>query len=74
MSTHDELVAFAEKAAHDLNNPLTAISMSIEMALDDVPVDSEPAVLMQRALRSLGKLAATINDLPDRAAAWEFDD
>ncbi len=71
MSSHDDLVSFAERAAHDLNNPVTAISMALEMALDEVPADAgELSDLLARVQRSLARLTAMIDTLPSRAEDW----
>ena len=70
MSTRDDLVAYAERAAHDLKNPVTGMSMSLEMALEEVEPGSEAADLIERAQRSLAKLEGIIQGLPELARDW----
>lgn len=75
MSTRDELVAFAEHAAHDLNNTLAALSMAVELAIDEVSDGSDDLTsLLERLQRSTVKLAAKVDALPASAQAWPLDD
>ena len=75
MSAREELVAFAEQAAHDLNNTVAALSMAIELAIDVLPDDSDDLTsLLERVQRSTVKLGAAVDALPASAAAWPMDD
>ena len=75
MSARDDLVSFAEQAAHDLNNTVAGLSMAVELALDIVPEGIDDlADLLERVQRSAAKLAATIEALPASAAAWPLED
>ena len=75
MSARDDLVSFSVKAAHDLNNTVAALTMALEMALDEVPEGEEDlASLLERVQRSAAKLAASIDDLPASAEAWPLSD
>lgn len=75
MSTRDELVSFAEQAAHDLNNTVAALSMAVELALDVVPEDNDDlSSLLERVQRSTIKLGAAVDGLPATAEAWPLDD
>ncbi|WP_310529831.1 histidine kinase dimerization/phospho-acceptor domain-containing protein [Nocardioides sp.] len=76
MSLRDELVLFAEHAAHDLNNSLAALSMAVELALDVLPdsSDADLSDLLERVQRSTIKLAETVDALPASAEAWPLPD
>ena len=75
MSTRDELVTFAEKSAHELNNTVAAISMALELALDMLPEgDEDLTSLLERVQRSAAKLATEIEALPASAQSWPLDD
>lgn len=75
MSARDELVSFAEHAAHDLNNTLAALSMAVELATDELPDGSDDlSSLLERVQRSTVKLAAKIDALPASAEAWPLSD
>lgn len=71
MSSNSDLITFAEQAAHDLNNPLAAISMAVEMAMDEAPAGSQEVItLLERVQGSVARLASMIDDLPNAAATW----
>ena len=75
MSTRDQLVSFAEQAAHDLNNTVAALSMAVELAFDELPEGNEElSSLLDRLQRSTVKLAAKVDALPASAEAWPLDD
>lgn len=75
MSARDELVSFAEKVAHDLNNTVAGLSMAVELALDVVPDGIDDlSELLERVQRSAAKLAATIEALPATAETWPLED
>lgn len=76
MSAREELVSFAEQAAHNLNNTLAALSMAVEMAIDVVPEggDDDLASLLERVQRNAVKLAATVDGLPATAETWPLED
>lgn len=70
MTTRD-LISFSERAAHDLGNPLTAISMALEMATDLAAAESvELHALLARMRRSTDRLTALVEQLPESARAW----
>lgn len=75
MSVRDELISFAEQAAHDLNNTVAAISMALELALDELPeADDELASLLDHARGCADRLAKSVAALPTAAADWSLDD
>ncbi|EON23235.1 MULTISPECIES: hypothetical protein [Nocardioides] len=75
MSTREELVAFAEQAAHDLKNTVAAITMAVELAIDVLPEgsDDDLAGLLERVQRNATKLASSLQELPAKAADWPLD-
>lgn len=74
MSTSDELVSFAEQAAHDLNNTVAALSMAVELALEVLEEGNEDlSSLLDRVQRCTVKLGATIDGLPASAEAWPLE-
>ena len=62
---NDRLGSFAGQVSHDLKNPLSAISMSLEMALDEVEEEGDTMVapLLDRAARGAERMNAMIADL-----------
>ena len=69
---HEVLAAFAAKVAHDLNNPVSAMAMALEMAQDEVPSGNEELTdLIDRVARSVERLASRIEGLPELARTWE---
>ncbi|PUA80648.1 hypothetical protein [Nocardioides currus] len=75
MSTRDELVSFARRSAHDLNNTVAALSMAVEIALDMAPEgDEDMTGLLERIHRNAVKLGETVDGLPDRAREWPLED
>lgn len=64
-ATSDErLGVFAGQISHDLKNPLSAITMSLEMARDEVADGDEIiASLLERASRGADRMNAMIGDL-----------
>jgi signal transduction histidine kinase len=75
MSARDDLVAFARHAAHDLNNTVAALSMAVELAIDELPDDSDDlSSLLERVQRCAGKIAATVDALPGSAETWPLED
>lgn len=67
-----ELATWAAKVAHDLKNPLTGITMSLEMAREDV-AELDPEVgtgilaLLDRAMRSADRLETMLEELTAEA-------
>lgn len=75
MSSRDELVEFARKSAHDLNNTLAALSMSVELAVDVLPDGNDDlSSLLERVQRCATKLAADVRALPAAAETWPLLD
>ena len=76
MSSREELVSFAEHAAHTLNNTVAALSMAVELAIDILPEggDDDLASLLERVQRNAAKLAAAVDGLPAAAEAWPLAD
>lgn len=66
-TSNERLGAFAGQISHDLKNPLSAISMSLEMARDEVGdgADPDPTVvsLLDRASRGAERMNNMIGDL-----------
>jgi signal transduction histidine kinase len=61
---NERLGAFAGQVSHDLKNPLSAITMSLEMALDEmVPGEGMVVSLLDRAARGAERMDAMIADL-----------
>jgi len=72
-SRPDELADFAGRVSHDLKNPLSAITMSLEMAREeasDLGLDDHAlGSLLERAARGAARLQGMIDDLHDYALA-----
>ncbi len=65
-ASNERLAAFAGQVSHDLKNPLTAVTMSLEMALDEAEelADAEMlGSLLERANRGADRMQRMINDL-----------
>ena len=68
LASNERLGAFAGQVSHDLKNPLAAITMSLELALDEVddlgPDETETVVsLLERASRGADRMQSMIGDL-----------
>ncbi|MGZ4453236.1 MAG: ATP-binding protein [Nocardioides sp.] len=63
--SNEELAAFAGQAAHDLRNPLTSVSMSLQMLAEEPAVRSEDDVrwMVDRALSGATRMDELIEDL-----------
>jgi signal transduction histidine kinase len=71
VTSHDELVAFARKARHDLQNPVAAVTLALELAQDEIASGGDEVEdLVSRALRSAERLSEALDALPARAADW----
>lgn len=68
---NERLAAFAGQVSHDLKNPLTAISMSLEMIEDEMADDGDLALLVGRARRGADRMRAMIEGLLEYAGAGE---
>ena len=65
-ASNERLAAFAGQMSHDLKNPLTAVTMSLEMALDEAGEVEEADMLvslLDRAVRGAVRMQGMINDL-----------
>jgi signal transduction histidine kinase len=61
----DELAALGRLAAnlaHEIRNPLNALSINLEMLAEDVPRQSEPAQTVDLARREVDRLSRLVND------------
>jgi signal transduction histidine kinase len=75
MSTREELVAFARHTAHELNNTVAALSMAVELAIDELPEDdADLSSLLERVQRCTVKIAATVDELQVKAEGWPLED
>lgn len=64
LRSNEQLAAFAGQVSHDLRNPLTAVSMSLNMLGDEIdPDDADKTFLVQRALGGAGRMQTLIDDL-----------
>jgi signal transduction histidine kinase len=62
--SNEQLAAFAGQVSHDLRNPLTAVSMSLNMLGDEIDEDdADKAFLVQRAIGGAGRMQTLIDDL-----------
>lgn len=63
--SHEQLAAFAGQAAHDLRNPLTSVSMSLQMLTEQPSVveDDEARWMVERALAGTARLDFLIGEL-----------
>ena len=75
MTSRDELVAFSRKARHDLQNPVAAVTLALELAQDEIASGGDDVEeLVSRALRSAERLSEALDALPGRAADWPIED
>ena len=63
MTSRDELVAFSRKARHDLQNPVAAVTLALELAQDEI---ADAAATTSRtwsagALRSAERLSEALD-------------
>lgn len=68
----DRLAAWAAQVCHDLKNPLTGITMSLELAREeaaelDAPAGAGLVSLIDRASRGAARLEAMLDDLAAQA-------
>ena len=63
--SHEQLGAFAGQAAHDLRNPLTSVSMSLQLLAEQPPVaaDHDARWMVERALAGTVRMEALIEEL-----------
>ena len=71
-SSNERLAAFVGQVSHDLNNPLNAITMALELASDEAQALPTPAQdpfvgLLDRASRGAGRMHAMVMGLLDFA-------
>jgi signal transduction histidine kinase len=75
VTSRDELVAFSRKARHDLQNPVAAVTLALELAQDEIASGGDDVEeLVSRALRSAERLSEALDTLPSRAADWPLED
>lgn len=66
--SNEHLASFAGQVAHDVQGPLTAVLMSLQMLEEDVPADTPDArPLLDSALSGAQRMRATIAGLMDFA-------
>jgi signal transduction histidine kinase len=63
--SNQQLAAFAGQAAHDLRNPLTSVSMSLQMLAEQPSVleDDDARWMVERALGGTGRMDSLIGEL-----------
>jgi signal transduction histidine kinase len=63
--SNELLAAFAGQAAHDLRNPLSSVTMSLEMLAgqESVSEDEDATWMVDRALSGAGRMARMISEL-----------
>ena len=62
--SNEQLAAFAGQVSHDLRNPLTAVTMSLNMMGDEIADDdADLTFLLQRAIGGAGRMQSLIDDL-----------
>jgi signal transduction histidine kinase len=62
--SNEQLAAFAGQVSHDLRNPLTAVTMSLNMMDDELDgTDEDLTFLVQRAIGGAGRMQSLIDDL-----------
>jgi signal transduction histidine kinase len=75
VTSRDDLVAFSRRARHDLQNPVAAVTLALELAQDEIATGGEDVEdLIGRALRSAERLSEALDTLPERAADWPIED
>ena len=75
MSARDELISFARHTAHELNNTVAALSMAVELAIDELPEDDDDlSSLLERVQRCSAKIATTVEELQVKAEDWPLED
>jgi signal transduction histidine kinase len=75
VTSRDDLVAFSRRARHDLQNPVAAVTLALELAQDEIATGGEDVEdLIGRALRSAERLSEALDTLPERAAEWPIED
>ena len=61
--SNEQLAAFAGQVSHDLRNPLTAVTMALQMIGDELDGDPDGEFLVQRALGGTQRMQSLIDDL-----------
>lgn len=61
--SNEQLAAFAGQVSHDLRNPLTAVTMSLQMIGEETEEDDDRAFLVQRAIGGAERMQTLIDDL-----------
>lgn len=61
--SNEQLAAFAGQVSHDLRNPLTAVTMSLQMIAEELDPEDARSFLVQRALGGAGRMQSLIDEL-----------
>jgi signal transduction histidine kinase len=69
--SNESLEAFAGQISHDLQTPLTAVEMALELLADEVTFDEDARMLLDHARAGGRRMARTITDLLDFAVVGE---
>jgi signal transduction histidine kinase len=59
----DELEQFASRVAHDLRSPLSPVLLALQCASKDTSVDDPRRTMIDRAIRSVGRVTTLVDDL-----------
>jgi hypothetical protein len=74
VTSRDDLVAFSRRTRHDLQNPVAAVTLALELAQEEIADGGDDvADLIGRALRSAERLSEALDTLPARAAEWPVE-
>lgn len=68
-ASNESLEAFAGQISHDLQAPLTAVEVALELLEDHVPLGDDATMLLDHARSSGRRMQRTITDLLDFAVA-----
>jgi signal transduction histidine kinase len=58
-----ELEQFAARVAHDLHSPLSPVLLALQRSAKDTPADDPRRPMIDRAVRSVGRVTTLVDDL-----------